>query len=156
MKRVLVRLGMTTTVVLGVLAARAVAQESDARAAMDKLFEVDSRNQALMPDGGVAWLRCAAKVKELRQRPGAQKQLVTARKCVARTEALFAQGFRLIHRCQDVIVPAVQSEQAAAGSAAADEHRQAQRAVRSCSADLTRFRAKLEAHQQMVNAVSML
>ena len=156
MRRLLLRLGVVFTMVLGAFGTRVAAEESTARAAMDKLFEADGRNQPLMPEGGVVWVRCAAKVEELRQRPGAQKQLATARKCVARTEALYAEGFRLIRRCQDVIMGAVQTERAAAGSAAAQDHRQAQRAVRSCSAELTGFMAKVDAHQKMVNTVSML
>ena len=155
MKRLLL-LGVVFTVALGVLGTRVAAEESTARAAMDKLFEADGRNQPLMPEGGVVWVRCAAKVEELRQRPGAQKQLATGRKCVARTEALYAEGFRLIRGCQDVIMGAVQTEQAAAGSAAAEDHRQAKRAVHTCSAQLTAFMAKLDAYQKLVNTVSML
>jgi hypothetical protein len=142
--------------ILGGLGKRVAAEEPDSRAAMDKLFEADGRNQMLTPESGVNWWRCATKVGELRYRPGAAKPLAAARKCVARTEALYTEGFRLIRRCNDIILSCIRTEQAAAGSEAASEHRQAQRLVRSCSAELTAFIGKLQAHQKTVNSVSQL
>ena len=147
---------LTTVLMLGDLGNRVAAQEPATRAAMDKLLEADGRNQTLTPRAGVNWMRCAEKVAVLRQRPGAQKQLAIARKCTARTEALYAEGFSLIRRCNDIILVAIQTERAAAGSEAASDHRRVQRLVRSCSAELTTFIGKLQAHQKTVNSVSQL
>jgi hypothetical protein len=51
---------------------------------------------------------------------------------------------------------AVRTAQAAAGSDAGRDHRQAQRLVRSCSAELSTFIGKLQVHQKTVNSVSQL